>query len=177
LTDGSGVWTLRNTTYDYPILIKQCKVGIDIPISGQDAAQKGANIINATLNTAQHAISGFHNLLNAGAQVGGALVSGGMTAGSALQAAESVVNTAMTGLSDSYNMAMANKELPYYSTGSAGAAAAEANSEPYITLRFPLSGNPANFAHTIGNLYNSTDYIRNLSGFTVCRNVDINGIT
>lgn len=177
LTDGSGVWTLRNTTYDYPILIKQCKVGIDIPISGQDAAQKGANIINATLNTAQHAVSGFHNLLNAGAQVGGALASGGMTAGSALQAAESVVNTAMTGLSDSYNMAMANKELPYYSTGSAGAAAAEANSEPYITLRFPLSGNPANFAHTIGNLYNSTDYIRNLSGFTVCRNVDVNGIT
>jgi hypothetical protein len=104
-------------------------------------------------------------------------MSGGMTAGAALSVGEGLANTAIQGLSDSYNMAMANKELPYYSTGSAGAAAAEANYEPYITLRIPLSENPSNFSHTVGNLVNKTSVISALSGFTICRNVDTGGIS
>jgi hypothetical protein len=51
-------------------------------------------------------------------------------------------------------MAMSNKEIPFYTGGSGGAAAAEGNFEPYITLRRPLCTNPSNFAHTVGNLVN-----------------------
>lgn len=181
LTDGSGVWVLRNDTHAYPILVKQCQVGIDIPVSGQDAAQKGANIVNATLTTAQHALSGFKNIVNAGAPIGGAIKTGVMTAetaiGTSVELGEELAGIAIQGLSDAYNMGMANKELPYYSTGSAGAAAAEANFEPYITLRIPLSQNPSNFAHTVGNLVNQTAAISGLNGFTICRNVDVSGIS
>jgi len=73
-------------------------------------------------------------------------------------------------------MAMGNKEIPFYTGGSGGAAAAEGNFEPYITLRRPLCTNPENYAHTVGNLVNKTATISSLNGFTICRNVDINGI-
>ena len=177
LTDGSGVWVLRNTAHTYPILIKQCKVGIDIPISGQDAAQKSSNIINATLNTAQHALTSVNRITGIATQVGSAIASGGISGGNGINIGTEAAGMALAGLSDSVNMAMANKELPYYTTGSAGAAAAEACSEPYITLRTPLCENPTNFAHTVGNLYNKTATISSLSGFTTCRNVDVGGIS
>lgn len=177
LTDGSGVWVLRNLAHNYPILIKQCKVGIDIPISGQDAAQKSSNIINATLNTAQHALTSVNRITGIATQVGTAIASGGISGGSGINIGTEAAGMALAGLSDSVNMAMANKELPYYTTGSAGAAAAEACSEPYITLRTPLCENPANFAHTVGNLYNKAALISSLSGFTTCRNVDVSGIS
>lgn len=177
LTDGSGVWVLRNTAHTYPILIKQCKVGIDIPISGQDAAQKSSNIINATLNTAQHALTSVNRITGIATQVGSAIASGGVSGGSGINIGTEAAGMALAGLSDSVNMAMANKELPYYTTGSAGAAAAEACSEPYITLRAPLCENPTNFAHTVGNLYNKAATISSLSGFTTCRNIDVGGIS
>lgn len=179
-TDGSGVWTLVREGDDgksFPILLRQCRVGVDIPITGLDTSQMASNIVNATIQTGQHALQSINKVTGAAAQVGAAVATGG-TIG-----AEGVANLAtmggsiaLQGLADATNMAMANKEIPFYTSGSGGAAAAEGNTEPFITLRRPLVSNPSNFAHTVGNLVNKTATISSLNGFTICRNVDVNGI-
>ncbi len=83
----------------------------------------------------------------------------------------------LTGLTDAYNFARASKEIPQYSGGSSGAAACGINHTPYIIYRRPLCTNPENFAHAVGYLSNKTATISSLSGFTVCRNVDVGGIS
>lgn len=164
ITDGSGIWILMNQTRSFPILIKQCRIAADIPVSGLNATQMASNILNATLATGQHALNSIN-------KIGSAISSGGV---------KGIVTTgAQAGfqaLTDATNMAMSNKEIPFYTGGSGGAAAAEGNFEPYITLRRPLCTNPSNFAHTVGNLVNQTATISSLNGFTVCRNVDASGI-
>lgn len=174
-TDGSGVWVVTNVDRQFPILIKQCKVGVDIPISGLNATQMASNILNATMTTGQHAINTINRIGGTAAGIGSGLAAPGpgMLAGLATE----TVDLGVQALTDATNMAMGNKEIPYYTGGSGGAAAAEATYEPYITLRRPLCTNPENYAHTVGNLVNKTASIGSLSGFTTCRNVDVGGIS
>lgn len=177
ITDGSGMWILENLTHYFPILIKQCRVAADIPVSGLNASQMASNILNATLTSGQHALSSINKIGGAAVQTGAAIASGG-TIGteSALSMATMGAQVGIQALTDATNMAMGNKEIPFYTGGSGGAAAAEGNFEPYITLRRPLCTNPENYAHTVGNLVNKTALIGGLNGFTTCRNVDVSGI-
>lgn len=180
-TDGSGVWSLFRWGDDgkyFPILTRQCRVGIDIPITGLDSSQMASNIVNATLQTGQHALSAVNKITGAAAQVGATLATGGAIG------AETAVNLTtmggelvLQGLADATNMAMANKEIPFYTSASSGMAAAFSSSVPYITVRRPLVSNPSSFAHTVGNLVNQSHKISTCSGYTVCRNVDTSPIS
>lgn len=170
-TDGSGVWTVYNQTDSQPVLIKQCRIAAEVPLSGIDASQMAANIINASLQTAQHTLSFVKNEVTSKAGIVGQAI-GGNFGGAAIGAVGAVLN----GLGDAYNLAQASKEIPQYSGGSTGAAACSANNTPYIVYRRPLCTNPANFAHVVGYLSNKTALISSLNGFTVCRNVDVSGI-
>lgn len=48
--------------------------------------------------------------------------------------------------------------------------------EPYIQIKRLVNRNPDNYAHTVGNLVNKTYKLSSLSGYVVCRNVDVQGI-
>lgn len=177
VTDGSGMWIVENQTHRFPILIKQCRVAVEIPISGLNATQMASNILNATMTSGQHALTAINKIGGAAVQTGAAIATGGtIGAEGALSMTTMGAQVGLQALTDATNMAMGNKEIPFYTGGSGGAAAAEGNFEPYITLRRPLCTNPENFAHTVGNLVNRTATIGGLSGFTACRNVDVSGI-
>lgn len=175
VSDGSGVWSLYNETDQQPVFIKQCRIAADIPLTGLDASQMASNIINASLQTAQHAI-------NSGAGLATTIL-GGLASGEGQSVSSVGIKGGpesgifnIQGLSDAYNRAQASKEIPQYTGGSSGAAAQIYNHTPYIVYRRPLCTNPENYAHTVGNLVNKTARISSLNGLTSCRNVDTSGI-
>ena len=177
ITDGSGTWQLMayRDGESAIVLRKQCKVGVELPISGNDAMSQSSAIVNATLTTAQHAVN---NVKTIASGIASAATSKGKAAvakevGSLLEEAPNMV---IQGLSDSANMAFASKEKPSYSGGSTGAAAARMNIVPSIKVHRPIAKNPETFGHTVGNLVNKASKLEKLNGFTVCRNVDISNV-
>lgn len=179
VSDGSAVWEVYNETDQQPVLVKQCRMGAEIPLSGLDASQMAANVINASLGIAQHTLGAVESGVGNKMGVATSAISGslGGAVNQAVSGAFSGPENVLTGLTDAYNFARASKEIPQYSGGSSGAAACGINHTPYIVYRRPLCTNPDNFAHAVGYLSNKTALISSLSGFTTCRNVDISGIT
>ena len=177
ITDGSGTWQLMayRDTESAIVLRKQCKVGIELPISGNDAMSQSSAIVNATLTTAQHTVD---NVKTIASGVSSIAKSKGKketlkNVGSLLEEAPNMV---IQGLSDSVNMAFASKEKPSYSGGSTGAAAARLNIVPSIKVHRPIAKNPDTFGHTVGNLVNKASRLEKLTGFTTCRNVDMSNV-
>lgn len=177
ITDGSGTWQLMayRDTESAIVLRKQCKVGIELPISGNDAMSQSSAIVNATLTTAQHTVDNVKTIANGVSSIASKKTKENTIkkVGSLL---ESAPNMVIQGLSDSANMAFASKEKPSYSGGSTGAAAARLNIVPSIKVHRPIAKNPDTFGHTIGNLVNKASKLEKLTGFTTCRNVDMSNV-
>ena len=174
ITDGSGVWQVIRSGVEsagsgYIILEKQCKIGVEIPLSGLNATTMSSNIVNATLGTYQRTGNEMGKI--AGTATSGAALGGpiGATLGMAAGAV-------MTGLENSVDMANANREHISVNGGMTGLAAANCNVIPSITLVRPIAQNPDNFPHTIGHLVNKTETLSSLTGFTTCRNVDVSNV-
>lgn len=186
MTDGSGIWQLYNVTDGQMVLMKQCKIGADIPISSLNASQMASNIVNAVMQTAQHAIGTASDYIGSRGQAAVSAITGGATeGGSSLggiggnlgHIAMQGPNAVLTGLSDAYNIAKASKEIPQYTGGMSGLVASVANHTPYITYNRPVCENPQNYNHVVGRLVNKAYTISTLTGYTVCRNVDVSGIS
>lgn len=179
VSDGSAVWEVYNETDQQPVLVKQCRMGAEIPLSGLDASQMAANVINASLGIVQHTLGAVEGGVGNKMGVATSAINGNL-GGAINQEVSGAFNgpeNVLTGLTDAYNFARASKEIPQYSGGSSGAAACGINHTPYIIYRRPLCTNPENFAHAVGYLSNKTAVISTLSGFTTCRNVDVSGIS
>jgi hypothetical protein len=140
ITDGSGVWQLIRSGADtagsgYIILEKQCKIGVEIPLSGLNATTMSSNIVNATLGN-------YQRTGNAIGKIAGTIASG--AAGAALGGPVGAVvgmaaGAAMTGLENSVDMANANREHISVNGGMSGLAAANCNVIPSITLVRPIA--------------------------------------
>ena len=177
ITDGSGVWQVyrsgaESAGSDYIILQKQCKIGVDLPLSGLNSTTMSSNIVNATLGNFQRTGTGMVKMAENAAS--GALTAGlpGATAGVAIGAA----NMVMTDLENSVDMANANREQISVSGGMTGLAAANCNVIPSITLIRPVVQNPESFPHTVGYLVNQAHKLEDLTGYTTCRNVDVSNV-
>lgn len=184
LTTGSGIWAVYCTSIEQPILIKQCQIGVELPISGVNRSQMCANMINAEFQTVQHTVTGATQLALAATagQAGSASTAGEGSAGWNSGAvtgmmAMTLPGALLNGISDQFNKAAANKEIPHYIGGSTGAAACSVNHTPYIVYRKMLFENPSNYNKTVGKKLCATKTIRSLDGYTVCRNVDVSGIS
>ena len=184
MTDGSGIWQLYNATDGQMVLMKQCKIGADIPISGLNASQMASNMVNAVMQTVQHTIGTASDYIGSRGQAAAGAITGeggasslGGSSGSLGHIAMQGPNAVLTGLTDAYNIAKASKEIPQYTGGMSGLVASVANHTPYITYNRPVCENPQNYNHVVGRLVNKTYTISTLTGYTVCRNVDVSGIS
>lgn len=172
ITDGSGVWQVfRSPTVEetaagpqYMILEKQCKIGVEIPLSGLNATTMASNIVNASLASQQRLLSTTTQLL------------GDATSGNVGKFMADMAQVPLQSLTDSVNLANANREIPTASGGMSGLAAANCNVIPSITLIRPVVENPESFPHTVGNLVNKASKLEKLDGFTTCRNVDVSNV-
>lgn len=182
IVDGSGIWLVYNERYEQPVLIKQCKISVDFPLTSLNSSQMASNQINAILQgvqtTSNSVTAGVNTSLGAiGSGTGGGGASGelGMAA-SGMKVIQAGVNNSLAFAGSWLNIAQASKEIPQYSGASSGAVATVVNHTPYITYQRPLCQNPENYNHVYGRIINSTDYIKNRTGFTSCNNVDVSSI-
>lgn len=178
LTDGSVLWEVDIVEGEtsYPILSKQGKIGADIPITGLNASQMGANIANASLRIAGHLLNAPGQVLGGAAQTAEGLYTGDiMSVGSGLK---TLGGLALQALGDAYSMGMASKEIVEKMGPSTGYASLKhyINKTPFIIYQRPIQKNPSSYGHTVGYLVNKEAKIEDMSGFTVCKNPDLSSI-
>ena len=179
ISDGSIVYQLWNDTDGQPLLIKQARVGAEIPITSINAAQMGSNIVNASLGTINQVSktvgdigAGASKGMSAGAVAGpeGAVI--GTVVGGALGAVANTTNL----ISSFSNLGMASKEIVQLSGGSTGIASSGVQIVPYLIYQRPLATNPSTYGHTTGWLCNKAATIGSMNGYAVCKNVDTSNI-
>lgn len=180
ITDGSGIWEVYNAEHGKRLLIKQCKIGIELPLSGNDAIGQSSQIVNATLGLAQTVTGGVPKIANSTLSAIGTATNEKATTldtvGAGVGIAAQLATTGLDIFSAATNLANANREMPCYTGGTTGLAAAQQGLFPTLTLIRPVVENPATFPHTVGHLVNQASKLEKLSGFTTCRNVDVSNV-
>lgn len=180
ITDGSGVWEVYNAEHSKRILLKQCKIGIELPLSGSDAIGQSSQIVNATLGLAQTVTGGVPRIAGSvlSAVATGANKEATMldAVGAGIGVASQLSSTGLDIFSAATNLANANREMPCYTGGTTGLAAAQQSLFPTLTLIRPVVENPSSFPHTVGHLVNQASKLEDLTGFTTCRNVDVSNV-
>lgn len=180
ITDGSGVWEVYNAEHSKRLLIKQCKIGIEMPLSGNDAISQSSQIVNATLGLAQTVTGGVPKIASStlSAVATGANSKATMldAVGAGTNLATQLASTGLDVFSAATNLANANREMPCYTGGTTGLAAAQQGLYPTLTLIRPVVENPSSFPHTVGYLVNKASKLEKLNGFTTCRNVDVSNV-
>lgn len=178
ITDGSITWIVYvlsdDETVGYPLLTKQGKIGADVPLNGVDASQMGANITNASMRLAGHLVNSPNQIMDAAAQV-----SEGAQLGNSkylLSGLQTFGNLGLQALSDCYSLGMASKEIIDKIMPMSGMAAIvnNINKRPFLIYQRPIQKNPTSFGKTIGYLVNKEATIKTLTGFTVCKNPQVN---
>lgn len=162
----TGSMTYYVDADDCLILNKTVKLGVDLPISGNDAIQQSTAILQTNYNNASRLIGDVSGIASE--------ISSGSIAGIAASALQLPVSLGSMSLST----ALANRQVPTQ-VGSFGGALSSVTQgqDPYITIYRQKIANPHNYGHTVGYLTDSTHDIDDLSGFTVCSNPDLSGIT
>lgn len=161
----TGSMTYYVDADDCLILNKTVKLGVDLPISGNDAIQQSTAILQTNYNNASRLIGDVSGIASE--------VSSGSIAGIAASALQLPVSLGSMSLST----ALANRQVPTQ-VGSFGGALSSVTQgqDPYITIYRQKIANPANYGHTVGYLTDSTHAIDDLSGWTICSNPDLSGI-
>lgn len=148
----------------YMILDKTLKLGVDLPLSGNDAIQQSVAILQAN----------YHN----GSQVIGMTADLAAASGDALSALTTVAQLPLQVGQMSLASALASRQIPTQVGGFGGTlSTVTMGQDPYITIYRQKIANPDNFGHVFGYLTESKHTIADLSGWTVCSNVDLTGIS
>lgn len=168
---------------EIPVLCKTGQIGIDIGISGNNKVAQADNMANAELNnmstmlgkTIPNAVKGVAGAGLAKAASGviggvGTLAGFGTLINSAAQTATDI---AQGGL----QLAQASRDVPNTVTSSSGIGSLAVTRYAYITIRRPYFDIPSNFGHTVGYLLKASGNLGTFSGYTVCANVDVTGIS
>ena len=138
--------------YDY----KSGQIGVDVPISGVNAAQWAAGIVGGVAGTA-NAILGVGGQIAAGNPLGAGY--------SAINAINSAVQTSTT-----FTPTVQQAGTATASTGQ------WLPQRAYLTVHVPIHIESNMYGHCVGYACNMNAQIGSLSGFVVCSNVDLSGI-
>lgn len=147
------------------VLNKTVKLGVDLPISGNDAIQQSTAILQTTYNNASQLIGEVSGIASA------------VNSGSVADIATSALQLPVSLGSMSLSTALANRQVPTQVSSFGGAlSSVTQGQDPYITIYRQKIANPLNYGHTVGYLTDSTHAIGDLSGWTICSNPDLSGI-
>ena len=150
----------------YLLATQNVKVGVDIPLNGNDSLQQSINMVRNTYSNATRLLSGASSIaLNAMSGNGAGAVSEALTAPVGI--AEMALNTSL-----------ASRQIPVNTMPTSGSISSMlAGQDAFITIYRQKIANPANYGHAIGYKTESSHTIDSLSGWTVCRNPDLSGIS
>ncbi len=141
------------------------KIGVDISVAGNDIITQSERISTAYIGTVTHAIS---NALSLGGSVAAENASG---------AIDGTSNMISGLVADSITAANAKRGIPQVVSGGSGFGSTYAAQTPVIIVQRPAVRIPAGYGHSIGYIADARSRIGSLSGFTVCDNPDLSGIS
>lgn len=155
----------------YPIAIKNGTIGCTVQLTSVNSAQLASTEFNSSISATNASVGTLTSAMSAV----GAFATGNIAGG--VSAIGQTVSSAWNGVQEAKSYAFQARMTPPDTFGqSSGFSALATPQQAYITIRRPTVYNPKNYAHTIGNLVNVTKEVGELSGFSVCRNVDTSGI-
>ena len=161
----TGMCTAIVANSRFVILTATGKIGVDYTVSGNDIITQSERMASSYINAGLSAFSG-------GVQTGTAAVSGDVmgTVSAGVNAAGSIAQNAI-------NIASAQRSVPVVVGSGSGFGSTFSPSTPAIIVSVPAVKIPADYGHTSGYVYNQVRRIGDLSGFVVCDNPDLSGIT
>lgn len=150
----------------YLLATQNVKVGVDIPLNGNDSLQQSINMVRNTYSNATRLLSGASSIaLNA---------MGGNVAGAVAEALTAPVGIAEMAL----NTSLASRQIPVNTMPTSGSVSSMlSGQDAFLTIYRQKIANPANYGHAIGYKTESSHTIGSLHGWTICRNPDLSGIS
>lgn len=165
ITTGCLTYYVKNGS-DVVLAQKTTKIAIDLPLSGNDSVQQSAAILRAQFNTTKQVLG---SALAPVAAIG---------QGNPVGALQSIGNLYSSVGSAYLENSLAKKQVPVEIQSQGGVASNIFRVQtPYLTIHRQKYSNPSNYGHTVGFLAEETYTIKNIDGFTTCRNVDVSRIS
>lgn len=147
------------------IYIGTGKIGVDISVSGNDIVTQSASIISGLAGMSTGIA---HNAV----QLAGSAISGNVAG-----VGTAIVDTIADVATSSLTIASAKRGNPQTVGQASGFGGAYTHQTPYITVQRPAVSIPAKYGHDVGYVCNRTYTIGNISGFTICKNPDLSGLS
>lgn len=163
--DGTITYFVRNQS-DTLLVQKTAKLAIDLPLSGNNSLEQATAILRAQFSTTKQVLGQASSLITNAAS--------GNAAGLLQDVGGIIPNVGEMYLQNS----LAHKQVPVEVQGMSGTITNTLTGQyPYLTIHRTKYSNPTNYGHTTGYLTESEYKISSLTGYTVCRNVDVSGIS
>lgn len=163
--DGTITYFVRNQS-DTLLVQKTAKLAIDLPLSGNNSLEQATAILRAQFSTTKQVLGQASSLITNAAS--------GNAAGLLQDVGGIIPNVGEMYLQNS----LAHKQVPVEVQGMSGTITNTLTGQyPYLTIHRTKYSNPTNYGHTTGYLTESEYRISSLTGYTVCRNVDVSGIS
>lgn len=163
--DGTITYFVRNQS-DTLLVQKTAKLAIDLPLSGNNSLEQATAILRAQFSTTKQVLGQASSLITNAAT--------GNAAGLLQDVGGIIPNVGEMYLQNS----LAHKQVPVEVQGMSGTITNTLTGQyPYLTIHRTKYSNPTNYGHTTGYLTESEYRISSLTGYTVCRNVDVSGIS
>lgn len=170
------VWT----SSDILLVTASGKIGVDVPVAGNDIITQSERISSSVINMASTAITG-------GLSVGDSAISlaetvpnmkddpasfGHAIAGTATSVVNSIANVAQASL----NMHMANRAVPVKIGSGSGFGIMGQPKQPVIRIHNPNRRVPDTYGRETGYPYVLSNTIGSQSGFIICNNPDLSNV-
>lgn len=163
LTTGMCTGILTNDTDT--IYIGTGKIGVDISVSGNDILTQSEKMASSYIGAAAGVVNNTLSL--------SASTAAGDAAGMISASASAVTSIAASAIS----IANSKRGIPETVGSASGFGGGYTHQSPYIRVQRPAVSIPAYYGHDVGYICNRTYTIGRLSGYTVCSNPDLSGIS
>lgn len=147
------------------IYIGTGKIGVDISVSGNDILTQSEKMASSYIGAAAGVVN---NTLSLAASTAAEDAAG------MISASASAVTTLAT---SAINIANSKRGIPETVGSASGFGGGYTHQSPYIRVQRPAVSIPGKYGHDVGYVCNRSYTIGSLSGYTVCSNPDLSGIT
>lgn len=161
----TGMCTALVTNDRQTLLNVSGKIGVDYAVTGNDIITQSERMSGAYINSALSAIAGGINL--------GTSIASENAVGAVAASAGLLGDIAKS----SIDIASAKRAVPVAVSSGSGFGSSFAPNTPCVIVNPPAIRIPEDYGHAQGYVYNQTVSIGSLSGFTICENPDLSGIS
>lgn len=161
----TGMLSYYVSNENYTCYQGSAQVGSDIMLAGNDIYTQSQKYVGAVLQSSQNAVRGTVGL------------AGAMLSKNPIAIGESAMDFGSTIAHDAMSIADAKHAIPETVGNGSGFGATFCNPYPSIIVKRPAVVIPATYGKTTGYACSFTERLSSLSGFTVCKNPDLSGIS